>query len=231
MIITLDGPVATGKSSLAKKLASAIGFIYYDTGAMYRACALDILLKKVAIDDPEALEAFLKTFDYRVKVLHGDRHYYLGDEEVTDQIRTEAVSQAASKVSANPRIREKLVEIQRELSKGVNAVFEGRDMGTVVFPNADLKIFLTGDDKVRAERRFQELKAKFPKEAENLSFDDVLKDLIERDRFDMTREASPLKKADDAFEVDTTNFSLDELVYKILECKDMAAARRKKTSP
>lgn len=228
MIITLDGPVATGKSTLAKKVAAAMGFIYYDTGAMYRALALDAMRKKVDIHDPKALEQFLNDFNYKVKILRGERRYFLGEEEVTDAIRTEAVSKASSQISALPVVRAKLVEIQRELAKGVNAVFEGRDMGTVVFPEADLKIFLTGDDKVRAQRRFDELKAKFPEEAKNMTFDDVLEELRARDRYDMTREASPLKKADDAFEVDTTNSTLDELVYKILECKDLAAARRKK---
>ncbi|MCB1113812.1 MAG: (d)CMP kinase [Chlamydiia bacterium] len=228
MIITIDGPVATGKSTIAKKLANALGYIYYDTGAMYRALSLDALRKKVDLSDEEALLKFLEGFNFKVKMHHGDRRYFIDGEEVTDDIRTEVVSNAASKVSAIPKVREKLVELQRNLSKGVNAVFEGRDMGTVVFPDADLKIYLVGDDKVRAERRFQELKAKFPEEAKSMTLDEVLQDLRLRDEFDMTREASPLKKADDAFEIDTTHATLDELVYKILECKDIAATRRKK---
>lgn len=228
MIITIDGPVATGKSTVAKKLASAIGFIYYDTGAMYRALALDALQKGVNLSDEESIEAFLNTFDYKVKIHRGERRYYVGGEEVTDHIRSETVSQAASRISAIPKVREKLVALQRNLAQGVNAVFEGRDMGSVVFPDAELKIYLVGDDNVRAQRRFDELKAKFPEEAAHVTLEDVLKDLLLRDEFDMSREASPLKKADDAFEIDTTNASLDELVYKILECKDLASARRKK---
>lgn len=228
MIITIDGPVATGKSTIAKKLASSVGFIYYDTGAMYRAVALDMINKKVDINSEDELNKYLESFDFRIKILHGERKYFIGQDDVTSKIRTEAVSKAASIVSSNPKVREKLVVFQREASKGVNAVFEGRDMGTIVFPDAELKIFLTGRDDVRAVRRFEELIAKFPDDRENISLENVLNDLKERDQFDSNRQSSPLKKADDAYEIDTSDLTIDEIVYKILECKDMAAARRKR---
>lgn len=227
MIIAIDGPVATGKSTIAKKLAAIIGFIYYDTGAMYRAAALDILQKNIAFDDNGAIQKAMNEFDFRIKNLRGERRYFLHHEDVTQKIRTEEVSQAASKLSANPLVREKMVLIQREHAKGVNAVFEGRDMGTVVFPDADLKIYLTGNDEIRAKRRLDELKAKFPQDAAKYTFEAVLADLKQRDLFDMTRAASPLKKADDAFEIDTSTLSLDEIVNKILECKDIATRRKR----
>ena len=228
MIITIDGPSATGKSTIAKKLAKAIGYIYYDTGAMYRAVALETLRKGIALTDAPALQKFLDGFEFRIKMFRGERRYYIGDEDITDKIRTEEVSQYASKVSAIAAIRDKMLKIQRDHALGVNAVFEGRDMGTTVFPEADLKIFLTGKSDVRAKRRFDEMKAKFPEDASHYTIEKILSDLIERDQFDMTREASPLKKADDAFEIDTSNLSPDEIVFKILECKDIASARRKK---
>lgn len=228
MIITIDGPVATGKSTIAKKLAQAIGYIYYDTGAMYRAVALDALRKKVDINDPQALSSLFKDFDFRIKFNRGERAYYLRGEDVTQEIRTEEVSNAASQVSANPEVRHQLVDLQRELSKGVNAVFEGRDMGTVVFPDAPLKIFLTGRDDIRAKRRLNEMRAKFPEECRDLTMEKVLEDLHKRDQFDMTRSISPLKKADDAYEIDTSDLSIDDVVFKILECRDLAAQARKK---
>lgn len=228
MIITIDGPVATGKSTIAKKLAASIGYIYYDTGAMYRAAALDAMRKGISFSDPEALKAFLDAFQFRVRMYRGERRYFIGDEDVTDKIRTEEVSQYASKISALPLVREKMVKIQREHALGVNAVFEGRDMGTTVFPEADLKIFLTGRDDVRAHRRFDEMQAKYPEDAKRYTMDQILADLLERDAYDMKREASPLRKADDAFEIDTSDLTPDEIVFKILECKDVAAARRKK---
>lgn len=228
MIITIDGPVATGKSTIAKKLAQSIGYIYYDTGAMYRAVALEALRKKIDISNLDALEELLKTFDFRIKFNRGERSYILNGEDITHDLRTEEVSNYASKVSAIPQVREKLVELQRSLAHGLNAVFEGRDMGTVVFPDASLKIYLTGRDDVRAKRRFEELKAKYPDTCQNLTMEQVLKDLHERDAFDMNRPISPLKKAEDAYEIDTSDLSIDEVVFKILECRDLASAARKK---
>lgn len=226
MIITIDGPVATGKSTLAKKLASAIGYIYYDTGAMYRSLTYAICKSGIDMNNQEALDQFLNQFDFSIKVKRGERSYFVDDEDVTDKIRLNEVTSRVSEVSANPKVREKLVHLQRELSVGVNAVFEGRDMGTVVFPNADLKIFLTGRPEVRAKRRFDELKAKYPEESKDLTLEQVEKELLARDQYDSTRETSPLKKAEDACEVDTSDLTIDELIYKILELKDTRKHRR-----
>lgn len=225
MIITIDGPVATGKSTLAKKLAAAIGYIYYDTGAMYRSLAYAIIKNSVNIDNPEELDQFLKDFDFSIKIKRGDRFYYVGEEDVTDKIRHDEVTSQVSRISANPKIRDKLVELQRQLSVGVNAVFEGRDMGTVVFPDAELKLFLSGRPDVRAKRRFDEMKAKYPEECKDLTMEKVEADLLARDEYDSTRANSPLKKADDAFIIDTSDLSVDELIYKILEIKDTRKRR------
>lgn len=225
MIITIDGPIATGKSTIAKHLAAAIGYIYFDTGAMYRAFTYGVLKNKVNIEQPEELDAYLKTFDFDIKVKKGDKRYYVGQDDVTDLIRQDDVTSQVSRISANARVREKLVDFQRELARGVNAVFEGRDMGTVVFPNADLKIFLTGRPDVRAKRRFEEMKAKFPEVCKDLTLEKVLQDLFARDDYDSKREISPLKKAEDAFEVDTSDLSIEEIVYKILEFKDTRKTR------
>lgn len=226
MIITIDGPVATGKSSIAKKLAEAIGFIYFDTGAMYRALTYGIMKHHVDLNDPQALEKFLKGFQLEIKVVRRERQYFVDGENVSDIIRGETVTNAVSKVSAVKAVREKLVALQRELSEGVNAVFEGRDMGTEVFPNAYLKVFLTGRDEVRAKRRYLELTTKFPEESKNLTLERCLEEITKRDLYDSTREHSPLRQAKDAFVVDTSDLTVDEIVFKILEHKDTIKVKR-----
>lgn len=221
MIITIDGAVATGKSTIAKRLASSIGYIYYDTGAMYRAVTYGILQNNIDINNPEQLDDYLQNkFDFGIKMTRGERRYLLGKEDVTDKIRLQHVTSEVSRISANPKVREKLVEIQREMSKGVNAVFEGRDMATVVFPDAALKIFLTGRPDVRAKRRFNELKAKYPEDSKDLTLEMALRDIEARDDYDSKRDISPLVKAHDAFEIDTSDLTEDEILYKILELKD-----------
>jgi len=227
MIITIDGPIATGKSTIAKRLAHEIGFIYFDTGAMYRCITYGIFKEHVNVDDPEALSSFLKNFKFEIKIKHGDRFYFVDGEDVTLKIRGEEVTSNVSKISAIAAVREKLVLLQRELAVGVNAVFEGRDMGTIVFPNAQLKIFLIGRPEVRAARRFAELREKFPKETESLTLDKVLEDINARDNHDSSRENSPLKQADDACVVDTSDLTLDEIILKILEYKDTIRTRLK----
>ncbi|MCB1119068.1 MAG: (d)CMP kinase, partial [Chlamydiia bacterium] len=142
-------------------------------------------------------------------------------EDVTDLIRSEAVTRAVSEVAAIPEVREKLVALQREMGNGVNAVFEGRDMGTIVFPDAHLKIYLTGRAEVRAKRRFEEMLIRFPEEAKKTSLEEMTKDINRRDERDSTREIAPLKQADDAYVVDTSDLTIDEVVFKILELKDM----------
>lgn len=231
MIITIDGPIATGKSTIAKKLAQEIGFIYFDTGAMYRCLCYGVIKHKVNVDSLEELIAFLGHFKFEIKIKRGDRHYIVDNEDVTDLIRGHEVTALVSKVSALKQVREKLVAMQREHSVGVNAVFEGRDMGTVVFPNAQIKIFLTGRPEVRAKRRFDELRQKFPKDTENLTLEQALDDINRRDNFDMTRENSPLRQAPDALVIDTSDLTIDEIVFKILEFKDTMKTRMMKSIP
>lgn len=227
MIITIDGPIATGKSTIAKKLAREIGFIFFDTGAMYRCLTYALLKHGINIDDANAVSDFLKNFQFDIKVKHGERFYLVDDEDVSLKIRGEEVTNNVSKVSAIPAVREKLVALQREMAVGVNAVFEGRDMGTVAFPNAQLKIFLTGRPEVRAARRFEELRTKFPNETMSLTLEKVLSDINSRDEYDTKRELSPLKQAADACVIDTSDLTLDEIILKILEFKDTIKTRLK----
>ncbi len=227
MIITIDGPVATGKSTIAKKLSQELGYIYFDTGAMYRALTYSLLKHQVDIHQPEALKEALKAFQFDIKIRRGERRYWIEGEDVTEAIRTQDISSKVSEVSAIPLVREKLVSIQREFALGVNAVFEGRDMGTVVFPSANLKIFLSGRPEVRAKRRYDELLTKFPELSSTLTMDKVLEDLNARDHYDSTRETSPLRQADDAYLIDTSDLTVDEIVFKILECKDIGKGKRK----
>lgn len=227
MIITIDGPIATGKSSIAKKLAAEIGFIFFDTGAMYRCLTYGIKKYNINIDDPAALAEFLKNFHFEIKIKRGERIYLVDGEEITLKIRGADVTGFVSRVSAIPAVREKLVALQREMAVGVNAVFEGRDMGTVVFPNAQLKIFLTGRPEVRAARRFKELQEKFPEEMKDLTLDRMIEEINERDTYDTQRENSPLKQAEDACVVDTSDLTIDEIILKILEFKDTIKTRLK----
>jgi cytidylate kinase len=220
MIITIDGPVATGKSSIARKLAEEIGFIFFDTGAMYRAVTYGILKNNIDIHNAEQLEAFLKNFQLDIRIMHRERHYFVEDEDVTAKIRGEAVTTAVSEVAAIAAVREKLVALQREHSVGVNAVFEGRDMGSVVFPDAHIKVFLTGRNDVRAKRRFDELKKKYPEDSKDLTLEKCLEEINKRDNYDSTREHSPLIQAKDALVIDTSDLTIEEIVFKILEYKD-----------
>lgn len=226
MIITIDGPIATGKSTIAKALARELGYIYFDTGAMYRCLTYGLLKNHIDPDNHEQLMNYLNTFQFEIKIRQGEKHYCVQNEDVSDQIRQEEVTTNVSRVSAIKEVREKLVSIQQKCSIGVNAVFEGRDMGTVVFPNAPLKIFLTGRPEVRAKRRYDELKAKFPNETKDLTIEKTLEEINRRDAYDSTREISPLKQAPDAYIVDTSDKSVEEIVMEILELKDALKNRR-----
>lgn len=209
MIITIDGPVGTGKSTIAKKVAEAIGFQFIDTGAMYRC--LTYALLKHQVDD---LNAFLPSFTFETKQIDGQKHYFYEEEDITAKIRQEAVTSQVSQVSTDPLVREKLVELQRTIGEGTDAVFEGRDMGTVVFPGAELKIYLTASPEIRAERRFVEIQKKFPEQ--KTSFESVLKHVKERDERDTTRAHSPLRPAEDAHIIDSSDLSIEEVLEAIL---------------
>lgn len=220
MIITIDGPIATGKSTIAKKLAHEIGFIFFDTGAMYRCLTYFLLHNDIEVSDTKAIVEKLDEFDFSIKIKQGAKRYYVNDEDVTDVIRGKEVTRLVSAIAAIKEVRERLVAMQREYAKGINAVFEGRDMGTVVFPHAEIKVFLKGDPAIRGKRRYDELKAKYPKEFSDLTLEKTIEDISNRDALDTTREVSPLKKADDAFVIDTSHLTIDEVIIKILEYKD-----------
>jgi CMP/dCMP kinase len=209
MIITIDGPVGTGKSTIAQKVADALGYQFFDTGAMYRCLTYGILKHGIT-----ELPPFLKQFTFEIRTIHGEKRYFYEGEDITDKIRQEEVTAQVSQTSAIPEVREKLVDLQRSLSKNTDAVFEGRDMGTVVFPQAELKIYLTASPEVRAERRYQELLKKFPDRI--TSYASILEQVKERDDRDTTREHSPLRAADDAFILDSTHLSIEEVLEQIL---------------
>lgn len=220
MIITIDGPVATGKTTIAKLLAERIGFIYIETGAMYRCATIALLHSGVSLDDEKAVAAVMDSFQFDMRLDRGECRYFFLDEDITLQIRGHVIADAVSKVSALPAVRHRLVELQRQMAEGLNAVFEGRDMGSVVFPNAYLKVFLTGNDDVRALRRYGETCRRFPEEARNLTLDQVKKEMLERDAYDMSRVTSPLIQPDGALVIDTSALTVDEVVQAIIDFKD-----------
>jgi len=212
MIITIDGPAGTGKTTVARKVADKLGFTYFDTGAMYRAVTYQILKKNVDLGASEQLTSFLKDFHFEIHSEKNEKRYFADGEDVTEAIRTTDVTNHVSEVSANPAIRQALVRIQREFGRNKNSVFEGRDMGTIVFPKAEVKIFLTARPAVRAERRYLELKEKNALTNEQ----EVLQGLLERDHFDSTREMSPLKQAEDAHLLDTSDLTLEQVIERVI---------------
>ena len=218
MIITIDGPSGTGKSTVAKGVAKRLGFTFFDTGAMYRSLAWLLLKKGLNPSDiSQAIEA-LPQFQYEIRSAStGERRYFVQGEDVTDMIRSQAISTAASQIAVYPEVRQAMVKIQRQFGHAIDAVFEGRDMGTVVFPNADLKIFLTAKPEVRAERRYRELIHKFPDLA--ISREAILREIEERDQADSTRAISPLKQAPDAILVDTSHLTAQQVIEKIVSLK------------
>ncbi len=208
MLVVIDGPAGVGKSTVAQKLAEKLFCDYFDTGAMYRAATFFLLEKKCSFNDEFEVKKNLKNFNFEIFLENGRKKYLVNGKDVTEAIRSLEVTAAVSAVAAKGYIREELVKIQRQYAYKKDAVFEGRDMGTVVFQNADLKFFLTARAKVRAQRRFKESEQK----GQSVSFQKILEDINKRDRLDMTRENSPLKKAEDAIEVDTSYISKEQVV-------------------
>ena len=208
MIIAIDGPAATGKSTTAKALAERLGFTYLDTGAMYRAITLLILRKKVQIGENFALISLLKKFDLKIHQHEKQILVILNGEDVSNEIRRLDVTKYVSEVSALSAVRKSLVKIQRKIAKDQNCVVEGRDIGTIVFPDAEVKFYVVADYDVRAKRRLLD----FKKLGEEKSIDELIEELKNRDKYDSEREHSPLLKANDAIEVDTTNLTIEEQV-------------------
>jgi len=212
--IAIDGPSGAGKSTMAKIIAKELGILYLDTGAMYRAVALKAIKSGIDTKDSEALAEMVKDIDLRIVYENGVQKVILDGEDVTDEIRTPAVTVGSSDVAVNPAVREKMVELQREIASENSVIMDGRDIGTHVLPNADVKIFLTASIEDRAKRRYEELKQKGMLKQ---SFEELKMEMEYRDKNDSTRAHSPLKKADDAILLDTTGFSVEESAKVILD--------------
>ena len=210
--IAIDGPAGAGKSTIAKNVSKELGVIYVDTGAMYRAMALYMIREGIDAEDAAGISAKCKSADISIAFIEGVQQVLLNGENVSGLIRTEEVSAMASKSSVNADVREKLVELQRKLASEKSVVMDGRDIGTVVLPDAEVKIYLTASSAVRAKRRYDELIAK----GEKCDLAQIEADIIERDHRDMTREISPLKQAEDAVLVDTSEMNIEEVTDKLL---------------
>lgn len=212
--IAIDGPSGAGKSTIAKAVAQALGYIYIDTGAMYRSVGLYFRRKGVDIkNDSEAVKEGLNDITVNIKYIDGVQHIFLNGEDVSDKIRTPEISMAASDAGTVKEIREKMTVLQRKLAASNNCVMDGRDIGSYVLPSADIKIYLTADVSVRAERRLAELKER----GHDVTFEEVLEDMKKRDENDSTRKFMPLKKADDAVLVDTSLLTLENSVNSVLD--------------
>ena len=210
--VAIDGPAGAGKSTIAKMIAKKMNYIYVDTGAMYRAMALYLIRNGVSGEDTEKISQQCQKADISIRYENGEQVVLLNGEKGNGLIRTEEVGNMASKSSPNPDVRKKLVELQRQLAKTADVIMDGRDIGTCVLPDADVKVYLTASSTVRAKRRYDELTAK----GVTCDFDEIEQDIIKRDHQDMTRELSPLKQAEDAVLVDSSDMTIDEVVDAII---------------
>ena len=210
--IAIDGPAGAGKSTIAKRLAKELGYHYVDTGAIYRTVAYFMDLLGVSPKDTDGVERYIDELTIQIEYdEEGKQHMLMNGMDVTDEIRTQDISQKASLVSAQPVVREVLLDMQRDVAKAHNVIMDGRDIGTVVLPKADVKIFLTATPEVRAKRRCDELLAK----GQKVNYEQVLKDIIQRDYQDTHREIAPLKLARDSVKVDTSELDIDGVVAAI----------------
>ena len=207
MIIAIDGPAGSGKSTIAKLIAEDLGLVYLDTGAMYRLVTLKALNDGILGN----LDKIIKMLD-NLNIDIKENGFYLDDIDVSEEIRKPVVSENVSDIAVIREVREKMVDLQRKSSESKNVILDGRDIGTVVFPNADVKIFLVADAKERSNRRYKELVAK----GENVRIEEIYENILKRDEIDSTRKESPLKKADNAIEVDTTSKNIEEVKNEIL---------------
>lgn len=210
--IAIDGPAGAGKSTVAQKVAKELSFVYVDTGAMYRAMALYLLRKGVNREEPDEIGEACQNAEISIEYQNGEQIVLLDGENVNAHLRTEEVSAMASVSSAVPRVREKLLDLQRKLARTMSVVMDGRDIGTTILPDADVKIYLTASSLTRARRRYLEYQEK----GEVCDLAEIQKTIEERDQRDMTREISPLCQAEDAVLVDSSELTIDETVEKIL---------------
>lgn len=209
--VAIDGPAGAGKSTIAKKIAKRMNYIYVDTGAMYRAMGLYLMRKGIDMTDEEAMSRECKDANITIQYENGEQIIKLDEENVNSLIRSEEAGKMASAVATNGEVREKLVELQRNMAKTTNVIMDGRDIGTCVLPNANLKVYLTAGSAVRAKRRYEELYAK----GVPCDIKVIEEDIINRDKQDMSREISPLKQAEDAILVDSSNMTIEEVIQTI----------------
>ena len=213
IVIALDGPSGSGKSTIAKILSNKLNILYLDTGAMYRATALKALKMNIDTFDEIGVDTFINDIDIEIKYIDGAQHTYLDGEDVSTKIREPHVSMAASNISSLKNVRIKMVDMQRKIAGNMSCVLDGRDIGSYVLPNADYKFYITASSKVRATRRLLELKEK----GFDVDFDKLLAEIEQRDYNDMNREFSPLKQADDAIYIDTSNMTIEEVLKTVME--------------
>lgn len=211
--IAIDGPAGAGKSTIARRVAKELSFIYVDTGAMYRAMALYLLRRGVDKNNTEQIGEICQDAEISIEYLDGEQIVLLNGENVNAYLRTEEVGNMASVSSAVPRVREKLLSLQRKLAQSMSVVMDGRDIGTTILPDADVKIYLTASSLTRAKRRYLELQEK----GTHCNLDEIQKDIEERDQRDMNREISPLRQAEDAVLVDSSELNIQQVVDCILE--------------
>lgn len=212
MNIAIDGPAGAGKSSIARLVAKKLSFVYFDTGAMYRAMALYCVKQGIDTKDGAQVESRCDEMDINILFEDGEQQVYLNGENVSGEIRSEQVGNQASVVALYPKVREKLVSLQRQMAASSDVIMDGRDIGTVVLPDAEVKIYLTASSAVRAERRYKELQEK----GIECDLKQIEEDIIARDRQDMNREVSPLRQAEDAVLLDSSDLSIEEVVERIL---------------
>jgi CMP/dCMP kinase len=213
LIVAIDGPSGAGKSTLAKRLARELGFIYMDTGAMYRALALKVLREGVDLTDDAAMARLIESTTVDLQPVNGALRVLLDGTDVATEIRTPQVSQMASKASALPAVRARLLELQREMGRRGSVVAEGRDIGTVIFPGAEVKVFLQASAAERARRRFAELRAA----GQAVKLDETLREIEERDQRDSMRDLAPLRQAEDAVLIDSSSMDADQVMAQVLE--------------
>ncbi len=213
--IAIDGPSGSGKSTQARELARRLSYIYVDTGALYRAIGFYVMRKGADTKDEESVKSFLPGISVSLEYVDGVQRVILNGEDISDLIRTQPVSMAASDVSRIPEVREFLLDLQRNIAAENNVIMDGRDVGTVILPNAQVKIFLTATPEDRAMRRFMELKASGKEDDD--AYERILSEIIERDKNDTTRKISPLKQADDAVLLDNTGYEPEETMEALLK--------------
>ena len=211
MQVAIDGPASSGKSTISKLIAKENHFVYLDTGAMYRVVTLAVLRNKISIDNHEAIEKLVQTIEIGFSMKDGKQSVYMNGEDVTDEIRSVEVTKNVSAVSAIKEVRTRLVHLQQEIAENHSIIMDGRDIGTVVLPQAEIKIFLVASVEERAKRRFIENQEK----GIEMSYEELVEDIRRRDHIDSTRKESPLRKAEDAIEIDTTTMTIEDVVKTV----------------